>query len=263
MRQWYSRITVLGLACAGLLLASAPAFAQSVGAGGGSLGGSSFGGSSGSGSSFGSSGLSSGGAFGGSSSFGNSGSSSGSFTGGSSFIGGSSGTTLGSGTTSGSGRSSPSAAVGATSFLGANYGNPLAGAGGLTTGNAKFGTAQFNLTNPQNSAASSRATTPISGYFGTPIGLRRLPAYATTLKIKDMPPPETPAEVRTDLQVMLAQSGQLDVKDAVRVLMDGPTVVLQGQVADVDERRLVENMVRLTPGVNTVRNELAPRNPAP
>ena len=45
--------------------------------------------------------------------------------------------------------------------------------------------------------------------------------------------------------------------------MDGQAVVLQGIVADDDERRLVENMVLLTPGVTAIRNELAAsRNPA-
>ena len=54
----------------------------------------------------------------------------------------------------------------------------------------------------------------------------------------------------------LAQSSDLDRRDSVHVLMDGQAVVLRGQVADDDERRLVENMVKLTPGVNQVRNEL-------
>jgi hypothetical protein len=256
------------LACAGLLLAGAPAFAQSSSAGG------AFGGSGSSGSSFGGSssiggggggGLSSGGgAFGGGGSSGLGGTSS--F--GNSAFGGT--TTNGGGqSSSGSapGRSGASAAIGATSFLGAYYGNPLAQ--GLTTGSttgsatsqANFGTALYNLTTTNQTNTSSRTTAAASGYFGAPIGVRRLPAYSTTLKIKNMPPPESPLQVREDLRNMLARSGQLDSRDAVRVLMDGPAVVLQGVVADNDERRLVENMVRLTPGVNAIRNELAARNP--
>jgi hypothetical protein len=271
MRRWNSRITVLGLACAGLLLAGAPAFAQSSsasGAFGGSGSSSGFGGSSSFGSG-GGGGLSSGGAFG------SSGSSSGfggtSSSGNSAF--GSPSTTMAGGpssTNSVSGRSGPSAAIGTTSFLGAYYVNPLAlglstgSTTGSTTSQANFGTALYNLTTTnQTNSSSSRRTAPASGYFGAPIGVRRLPAYATTLRIKDMPPPESPVQVREDLRNMLAQSGQLDSRDAVRVLMDGPAVVLQGVVADDDERRLVENMVRLTPGVNAIRNELAARNPAP
>ncbi|HBI44478.1 MAG TPA: hypothetical protein DDY78_16745 [Planctomycetales bacterium] len=209
------------------------------GSGFGGSGGSSFSGGSGSG-------------FGGGSSSGNS------------AFGGASGITPGgqSSTSSIPGRSGPSAAIGATSFLGAYYGNPLAQ--GLGSGSqAKFGSPLYTLTTTgQTGTASIRTTNPASGYFGAPIGVRRLPAYATTLKIRDMPAPETALQVRDDLRNMLAGSGQLDSKDAVRVLMDGPAVVLQGEVVDDDERRLVENMVRLTPGVNAIRNELAARNPA-
>jgi hypothetical protein len=264
MRRWNSRITVLGLACAGLLLAGAPAFAQTNSAGG------VFGGSGSSGSSFGGGLSSGGGALGG-------GALGGGALGGSALGGGSSfgnnafgGTTTRQSTSSSvPGRYGASAGIGATSFLGAYYINPLAqglptgSTTGSTTSQANFGTALFSLTPTNQTSTSSRTTAAPNGYYGAPIGVRRLPAYATTLKIKNMPPPESPVQVRDDLRNMLAQSGQLDSRDAVRVLMDGPAVVLQGVVADNDERRLVENMVRLTPGVNAIRNELAARNPAP
>jgi hypothetical protein len=257
-----SRIYALGLACAGWLLAGAPAFAQSTGSsfgggGGSSGGGLSFGSSSGS--SFGGS------SFGGSSSgssFGSSGFGGGSTSGNSAF--GTNTTRPGStsNTSSVPGRSGSSANVGATSFMGAYYGNPLAG--GLNINQTSIGAPLYNLTGTaQTSTTSRNATNKAPGYYGAPLGLRRLPAYAVTLRIKDMPPPQTPLEVRADLQNMLAQSGQLDSRDAVRVLMDGQGVVLQGEVADEDERRLVENMVLLTPGVKTIRNELAARNPTP
>ena len=273
MRRWNRQVSVFGVACAGLLLAGAPAFAQTIGSGGSFGGSGSSGGSFGGGSSFGGSGGGGlAGGSGGSSFAGGSGLSGGSAFGGgfgvsgNSAFGGTSG--IGSGGQSNAssvpGRSSASTAVGATSFLGAAYGNPLAGAGGLASGGkARFGSPLFTLTTTtQTGTASTRTSNAAGGYYGGPIGVRRLPAYATTLKIKDMPPPETRAEIRADLQTMLARSGQLDAKDAVRVLMDGPAVVLQGEVMDDDERRLVENMVRLTPGVDTVRNELAARNPA-
>jgi hypothetical protein len=261
MRRWNSRISVVSLACAGLVLAGAPALAQTSSASGG-FGGGSSGGSS----LLGGSGSSSGSSFGGSSSFGGGGSSGNSSFGGSSSSGNSAfGATTSGGQSSSSsvpGRSGASAAVGATSFLGAYYGNPLAQ--GLNVNQTNIGTPLFNLTGTAQTTTTNRnSTNQASGYYGAPIGVRRLPAYATTLKIKDMPPLETPVEVRADLQNMLAHSGQFDAKDAVRVLMDGRAVVLQGEVADDDERRLVENMVRLTPGVNVIRNELAARNPTP
>ena len=48
----------------------------------------------------------------------------------------------------------------------------------------------------------------------------------------------------------------------ITVATDGNTVVLTGAVASDDERRLVENMIRLEPGVHSVRNELQVPQPA-
>ena len=42
----------------------------------------------------------------------------------------------------------------------------------------------------------------------------------------------------------------------IAIEVEGGTVVLKGQVSDDDQRRLVEGMMRLTPGVRDVRNEL-------
>lgn len=251
MRRQDLKITALGLACVGLLLAAAPAIAQNQ---------------MGSTSSFGNSSSSSGSLFGNSSSLGSNSSSS-SFIGGtpsssssSSFMGT---TTTGTqiGTT---GRSGATTTPGATSFLGANYANPLAM--GLGTGTvAKFGSVMYNITATKPGTATVNTANLGSQSSGSGFNIRRLPAYAATLKINNMPPPPTALQVATDLQTMLVQSPQLDSRDAVHVFIDGRSVVLQGQVvggdasAADDERRLVENMVRLTPGVFQVRNEVTTR----
>jgi len=243
--------TALGLACAGLLLATAPVFAQS-----------------GNSSSFGSSGgFNSTSIGGGSSSSGGSGGSSfltgTSGSGGSSFLTGTSGTSGMSGTNGG--RSGGTTQVGSTSFLGSSYANPIAmglsSGSGTTTTNTAFGTALYNLnTNTNRSGTATVSSSSQNSQSGAGYNIRRLPAYATTLKIRDLPPPPTATQVQSDLQAMLAQtltqSSDLDRRDSVRVVIDGQAVVLRGQVADDDERRLVENMVKLTPGVNQVRNEL-------
>jgi BON domain-containing protein len=155
------------------------------------------------------------------------------------------------------------AQIGATSFLGPYYANPLAmglvsGTTSTTTRTAAFGQPLYTVT---TSTTTSRGTANVAtpganGSFGAGYNVRRLPSYATRLAIKDMPPPPSAGQVQAELQTMLAQSSQLDQRDAVRVAIDGPVVVLQGRVADDDERRLVENMVRLTQGVGEVRNEL-------
>jgi osmotically-inducible protein OsmY len=58
-----------------------------------------------------------------------------------------------------------------------------------------------------------------------------------------------------DRSSMLANPRGIDVR------MDGNVVVLRGTVRDEDEAKTAEGMVRLTPGVLTVRNELTYPNP--
>ncbi|HVS39389.1 MAG TPA: BON domain-containing protein [Gemmataceae bacterium] len=268
MRRWDDRRTALGLACVGLLLAAAPALAQrssSFGSSGG-FNGTSVGGS-------GSSGLASTGGGSGNNFLGmNSGTSGGSALGTNNFLGSSSGT----GTNTGRGGTTQ---IGSTSFLGTTYGNPIAmgigsATGTATTTNTTFGNPIYNLNSSTGRSGGGSASVSTSGQQTSNAGynVRRLPGYATTIKIKDMPPPPTAGAVQGELQAMLnqtlAQSSDLDRRDSIQVVMDGPTVVLKGRVADDDERVLVDNMVKLTQGVGQVRNELttmaattASRNP--
>jgi hypothetical protein len=59
-----------------------------------------------------------------------------------------------------------------------------------------------------------------------------------------------------DAQRILMRSESLPSRANIQVGTDGRTVVLRGNVADERERRMAENMMRLTPGVRDVRNEL-------
>ena len=265
MRRTLLHTSSLGVACSALLLAAAPAFAQtglgSTGGGGSSLGSGGFSSSGLGGGGLGSSsGLGGGGL--GSSGFGASGSSG---MGGNSFGGGAGatgGTTGFGGATGGRGTTTT---PGSTSFLGAYYYNPYSfgmpttnttASNSTGTSQVAFGTALYRLTQTTTGTASvNTQNNNMANGLGVGFGIRRLPAYATTLKFA-VPPPPPPPQVRADLQNMIAQTTQLDSRDAVRIVMDGTAVVLQGRVVDDDERRLVENMVRLTPGVNDVRNEL-------
>jgi hypothetical protein len=259
MRRRNQRWTALGVSCVGLLLAAAPAFAQrnsSFGSSGG-FGTTSIGGSGGS---MGGSGGSMGG-FGGSTAGGNSFLGTGTGTGANSFLGTGTG-----GTGANGGRGGATTQIGGTSFLGSYYSNPLAmGLSGTTgttgTTTTTFGNPLYNLSNTgARTGTASVSSGGQSGQYGAGYNIRRLPAYAATIKIKDLPPQPTATQVQGDLQAMLnqtlTQSSDLDRRDAVQVVMDGPAVVLRGRVADDDESRLVENMVKLTPGVYQVRNEL-------
>ena len=63
-------------------------------------------------------------------------------------------------------------------------------------------------------------------------------------------------QLQADLQAMLNRSSTLKNPNAVTVVLEGPVAILRGKVADEDEKRLVEGMMRLTPGIRGVRNEL-------
>jgi osmotically-inducible protein OsmY len=53
------------------------------------------------------------------------------------------------------------------------------------------------------------------------------------------------------------------MKDTIKVKVDGETIVLDGQVRSDQEKRLAENMLRLTPGVHQVQNNLQVVQTAP
>jgi hypothetical protein len=89
--------------------------------------------------------------------------------------------------------------------------------------------------------------------LGPSIG-RTGPVVPTRLGFE--PPVIAPDVRRADLQALVSRSPALRTPAGVNVTMDRGTVVLRGQVASADERRIVENMLRLAPGVNDLRNEL-------
>src|SRR5262249_52506267 len=76
-----------------------------------------------------------------------------------------------------------------------------------------------------------------------------------TAAVRFPTPQIIPARMQTDLQAMIGRSTIANPR-GVQVLHDGQAVVLRGTAKDEDEARLIEGMVRLTPGVYEVRNEL-------
>jgi hypothetical protein len=98
----------------------------------------------------------------------------------------------------------------------------------------------------------------------TPAGVgvvRRAPAAVASLGFSYTPPPAS--QLVAGIQDVIARSSQLPSKNGIQVALDGPVVVLQGTVADDAERSLAEGMIRLTPGVHDVRNELVVRGTGP
>jgi hypothetical protein len=262
----------VGLACIAFAAVPLCLQAQTMG-GGGSFGGSSsgIGGASGS---FGSSGGgSSGGSFGG-----------GSSTGAGGFLGtsGSAGVGAGSGflTTPGPGQLGQALSAGVKTTTSADlfapyYVNPLAIGNvvpGANTAITQFGLPLYNSLYPGSqitsifssttaNTASTRSVPPLTNVspnnFGV-VGYKAPPTYITSLGFNYTPP--APPQMKESAQAVLSRSSSLP-KD-LRVSMDGATVVLQGKVTDASQRRLAENLVKLTPGIGPVRNELQVAAPA-
>jgi hypothetical protein len=102
-----------------------------------------------------------------------------------------------------------------------------------------------------------------SGGFTT-LGQVRTPSFVTTLA-SDLSLRSTPPASKwlSEIRQTIAQSRQLSAPEKVQVQLaaDGETLILRGSVRDLRERRLVENLVRLTPGVHEVINQLQVASP--
>lgn len=90
----------------------------------------------------------------------------------------------------------------------------------------------------------------------TTIGTYRAPQYHTTLDESIPLVAHSAPVLHTRLQTIVASSATLQKMRGLDVAVDGGAVVLRGHVATDRERRLAEAMIRLTPGVREVRNEL-------
>jgi len=64
------------------------------------------------------------------------------------------------------------------------------------------------------------------------------------------------AKLTSDLNSVIARSSRLPSASGINVSMDQGVVVLKGAVASDRERRVLEAMVRMSPGVREIRNEV-------
>jgi hypothetical protein len=153
--------------------------------------------------------------------------------------------------------------------MGRYFGNPLAIGipGGVSSGQTLWYNSSLGFGQPIYNTATITVTTPTTNPYGTvtistggrpvgltSIGVRRTPAYITVVAFEYRR--RTPEQVRTDLMAILARSSRIPSRNNVRITMSGRTVILRGRVATARERRRVEGVIRLTPGVRAVRNEL-------
>jgi hypothetical protein len=127
-----------------------------------------------------------------------------------------------------------------------------------------FGAALYNWRAPTsnltgmvtNTAASARgANTLRDNMYASITPGRRFPAYSWSARFQVAPP--DPVQLRASASAAIANTTALSGRNNIQVALDGQTVVLRGRVADNEERALVENMLRLTPGMRNIRNELS------
>lgn len=70
-------------------------------------------------------------------------------------------------------------------------------------------------------------------------------------------PPVAASKMQAELRGLLDNTNQIANPKAVQIIIDAKNnVILRGKVKDDDEARLVEGLVRVTPGVGGIQNEL-------
>lgn len=123
-----------------------------------------------------------------------------------------------------------------------------------------FGKGIYSTTAGAVSSSASTVTNPASGF--TLYNVYRNPSYATALSSELPLVVHSASALQGNLRSILDRSSYLRNPRAVQVRAGNGIVRLTGQVASDKERRLVEGMVRTTPGVANVLNDLkvVPKN---
>lgn len=127
-----------------------------------------------------------------------------------------------------------------------------------------FGTALYPATGVGGTAGRGAQGTggrtggaAITDAGGQIVTLPRQIAYASQIQFKS-PTGNAMPQLQTDLRSAINRvpTDMLANPAGVQVVVDGRNVTLKGSVRDDEESRLVEGLVRLTPGVFGIKNEL-------
>jgi hypothetical protein len=148
------------------------------------------------------------------------------------------------------------------------YGNPLAGPAG------NFGAPLYELSTSATAATGATVQPSAAPTKGIPAraidaaitDMTVTPAVTMNLNIlrgsgsglgRVSPPAGLGAlRPRADLQQIIDRSSALATPDIIQVVSDGSSLVLRGVVVSEYDRRLAEALLRLSPGVGQIRNEL-------
>lgn len=132
------------------------------------------------------------------------------------------------------------------------FGQPLYTITVATTGG--LGGAAGLIPGGLGGALGAASTTGGTGF--STVGIRRAPVYMTTLGYGAPMVTYQGGQVLGNVQQILGQTSGLTSRQNLAVALEEGTFVLRGQVPSERERRLAEGVVRLTPGVRSVRNEI-------
>jgi hypothetical protein len=143
------------------------------------------------------------------------------------------------------------------------FGSPLFGTGG--TGGGQLGFAGGTTGARTTTGAAGRA-----GAFGSRGGFGgagsaqsgivvQLPVQISYPAVaRFSAPPVAATQLQADLSDLISRAnGIISNPAGVQVLTRGNVVILRGEVKDEDEARLLEGLVRLTPGVRGLQSELS------
>lgn len=174
----------------------------------------------------------------------------------------------------------PSSAVQTSNIFSGYFANPYAivsgtlATSGVERANAPFGQPLYTATSTANrGAAAQRGTATIAGGrarvggagvagttgrqgdFTIPGNMgTRYPHIATVVAFKS--PAPAADRLLSDVRATIDRSSSISSKAGISITAEGRNIILRGRVASDEERRHVEALLRLTPGLGEIRNEL-------
>jgi hypothetical protein len=172
-----------------------------------------------------------------------------------------------------------STAISASNIFSATYGNPYyqgtwanaTSNSGKGVGPGGFGTALYPATGGAGGAGGRMGLGGAGGRMGLgglggrggagsgdPGGvLVQLPIQITHTAIATFPvTPVAASQLQSDIAGMIARSSVITNHANVSVIVNQGIVTLRGTVGDLEEAKTIASMIRLTPGVRRVQNEL-------
>jgi hypothetical protein len=126
-------------------------------------------------------------------------------------------------------------------------------------GSVLYPTAGGNAAGGRGGAAGARTGArggagSTSNQFGTIVSLPVQVSYPAIAKFD--PAPMTAPRLQADVAGLIGRSTMIANPAGIQALVDGDTVTLRGTAKSADEARMIAGMVRMTPGVRGVVNEL-------